>query len=539
MALPENYRSKANVALHNYTGPIRINALFDWIKGQVDKQIQVIDNETELQEKWQGFQSSLSPDVRLVFVSTLTSVPLFLSALSVKFPGRVKIASVKANSPKGKQVAQKLDTKSMPMYAVVTKDKTYFYGLRTGEVMTFRAMELFLKSVYPNINDIFIVSIILTNIAGSFEFSLSQGSFIRRSIKLLLCIFKYNIVLLLVWILLLGLLQLPFFEYLSLIGLKILRMCTLTTYFSYIRKDVLLYTQSFVQPILLLLGINSVIAVVCWFRRQDSVDLEEESDWWNFSNLRTLNYYNGWEMMRLRPFDQIFNPSFGGHNMEEEYQSGTVVNSDEYVKFLPVWVYKKSDCQCQCTKQTSCTNTENNEDKQNLHDPSEDNGDFVKSDCDENIADTSEYNEHLAASFLDSNYRCECHCIHTHRSVQGSTREAAHHGRSSEVWLEGQLHGSSVENPWNGQTHSAKYRKVENVNHHSQKPPGYLEDSQCVICLENYKDFVLLRGLPCRHVFHDKCILAWLLRENHFCPVCRWPSFQLKEWAVTNDLHNE
>lgn len=468
-------------------------------------------------------------------MSTLSSVPLFLSALSVKFPGRVKIASIRTNTDKGKQVAQKLDLKSTPAYAVITKDKTYFYGFATGEVLTFKALELFLKSVYPNMNDIFIVSIVLTNIAGSFEFSLARGGLVRRLIKLLLCIFKYNIVLLLVWIILLGLLQLPLFEHLSLMGLKFLRMCTLTSFFSSIRKDLLYYTQSLVLPFTILFSMNVVVAVVCWFTKDDTHDLEDESDWWNFSNLRTLNYYNGWEMMRLRPFDQIFNPSFGGHNIDEEYQSASTVNSDEYIKFLPVWEYKGPECQCNCAKLENLTDNESSKEKQGFGYENQPDIPGAKNTVnDEDVSADNDYNEQLAASFLDSNYCCECRCMQKKRPVHGNNLTAH---RSSQILVANQLHGSSFENPWNGQPHSTTYKTIENLNSHNRTPLGYLEDTQCVICLENYKDFELLRGLPCRHVFHDKCILAWLMRENHFCPVCRWPSFQFKEWSVSNSLH--
>ena len=537
LALPENDKSKANVAIYSYSGPIRINSLFSWIKSRVNQQVQTIEDKIQLQN-WSTFPSSLSPDVRLVFLSTLSSVPLFLSALSVKFPGRVKIGHINLNTERGKNVAQKLDMKSKLAYAIITKDKTYLYGFATGEVMNFRAMEVFLKSIYPNMNDIFIVSIIFMNITACFEFSLSRGGFVRRLIKLLLCMFKYNILLLLVWILLLGLLQLPLFERSTLIGLKVLRLCTLTNFFSSIRKDILTYTQSLSIPLAVLFTVNVIVSTICRFLRNDEDDSEEEADWWNFSNLRTLNYHNGWEMMRLRPFDQIFNPSFGGQNDIEEYINVTTVNSDEYIKFLPVWVYKGPDCLCQCAKQESLkTDNENTERKQGLGYSKLGQSDTKDTPNDDDLDTENEYNEQLAASFLDSNYCCECRCTQTQRPTYGNSQENAH--QSSEIPLEGQHHGSSVENPWNGQPHSAKFKTIDNLNSHDKTPPGYLEDSQCVICLENYKDFVLLRGLPCRHVFHDKCILAWLTRENHFCPVCRWPSFQLKEWAVSNNLHND
>ncbi|KAL2253680.1 UNVERIFIED_CONTAM: E3 ubiquitin-protein ligase RING1-like protein [Sesamum indicum] len=42
----------------------------------------------------------------------------------------------------------------------------------------------------------------------------------------------------------------------------------------------------------------------------------------------------------------------------------------------------------------------------------------------------------------------------------------------------------------------------------------------CCICLEEFSDGVHAKRLPCRHIFHENCILRWL-RGNHVCPLCR------------------
>uniref|UniRef100_K1Q4T7 Uncharacterized protein n=1 Tax=Magallana gigas TaxID=29159 RepID=K1Q4T7_MAGGI len=63
----------------------------------------------------------------------------------------------------------------------------------------------------------------------------------------------------------------------------------------------------------------------------------------------------------------------------------------------------------------------------------------------------------------------------------------------------------------------------------------YVECSQCVICLEDYEEGVLLCGLPCKHSFHQRCIVVWLQRDNHYCPVCRWPSNK----AMPVHVHSE
>lgn len=59
-------------------------------------------------------------------------------------------------------------------------------------------------------------------------------------------------------------------------------------------------------------------------------------------------------------------------------------------------------------------------------------------------------------------------------------------------------------------------------------------DDECAICLEvidtrkegddeaSLEAFnETLRMLPCKHVFHKKCLYLWLL-NNPSCPICRW-----------------
>ncbi|KAF7234010.1 hypothetical protein EG68_11529 [Paragonimus skrjabini miyazakii] len=48
---------------------------------------------------------------------------------------------------------------------------------------------------------------------------------------------------------------------------------------------------------------------------------------------------------------------------------------------------------------------------------------------------------------------------------------------------------------------------------------------QCAVCIELYRVSEVVRILPCRHVFHKKCIDPWLL-EQRSCPLCKLDIFK-------------
>mmetsp|Transcript_34220 Transcript_34220/g.106243 ORF Transcript_34220/g.106243 Transcript_34220/m.106243 type:complete len:271 (-) Transcript_34220:246-1058(-) len=51
---------------------------------------------------------------------------------------------------------------------------------------------------------------------------------------------------------------------------------------------------------------------------------------------------------------------------------------------------------------------------------------------------------------------------------------------------------------------------------------GAPEAQCCSICMENFRQGMLLIGMPCRHIFHIDCLTEWLQRSSQ-CPNCRAP----------------
>lgn len=78
--------------------------------------------------------------------------------------------------------------------------------------------------------------------------------------------------------------------------------------------------------------------------------------------------------------------------------------------------------------------------------------------------------------------------------------------------------------------------RSQELNEQQQQQPAlppsnnmkWIASADCAICLDKYCAAVDLCGLPCGHQFHHQCIMVWLQRDNHHCPICRWPAYQSK-----------
>ena len=46
------------------------------------------------------------------------------------------------------------------------------------------------------------------------------------------------------------------------------------------------------------------------------------------------------------------------------------------------------------------------------------------------------------------------------------------------------------------------------------------EQETCVICLDGLDENDKIRKLPCKHVFHKKCIDQWAFCNKMTCPIC-------------------
>ncbi|XP_042420497.1 probable E3 ubiquitin-protein ligase RHC2A [Zingiber officinale] len=91
-----------------------------------------------------------------------------------------------------------------------------------------------------------------------------------------------------------------------------------------------------------------------------------------------------------------------------------------------------------------------------------------------------------------------------------------------------EINGTGRERPWEhppaSKTAIESMPTVEIVDDHIGK------DCHCAICMDPFKLGAEAREMPCKHIYHQDCILPWLSMRNS-CPVCRheMPADELDE----------
>ena len=257
LAVPRGFRVKDKVVLRAYTGPSKIQEVFDWVNENLASRIKQIDSWENFTDEWQTLtrdknisRNSTSADAEQGYTSSLSVLlfsqmpipPMFLSVLSVKFTGRVKFGSVNTGSKNGKRIAQKLKVKRLPKYIVLTgSDRNYTFGGKKGEYLNYNSMSLFLRTLHPEVNDVFLLSLIVVNVLCWLEFFIVSGSVIRRSGSMLWHCGKWNFLLILLWLPIIGLFQLPYMDRVLSQCLKLLQMVALTQLGCELRSDWLWY----------------------------------------------------------------------------------------------------------------------------------------------------------------------------------------------------------------------------------------------------------------------------------------------------------
>ncbi|KAL0724687.1 hypothetical protein Bca4012_039286 [Brassica carinata] len=90
---------------------------------------------------------------------------------------------------------------------------------------------------------------------------------------------------------------------------------------------------------------------------------------------------------------------------------------------------------------------------------------------------------------------------------------------------------------------SLYYRNKNPGSRNSRNPQGYSgeedDEKRCTVCLEDFEPKETVMLTPCKHMFHEECIVPWLKSKGQ-CPLCRFvilkPTRREYSPGVSSDL---
>ncbi|EGW03669.1 RING finger protein 103 [Cricetulus griseus] len=241
MSVPQTSTSKGKVMLKEYSGrKIEVEHIFKWITAHAASRIKTIYNVEHLKEEW---NKSDQYWVKIYLFAKLDQPPAFFSALSIKFTGRVEFIFVNVENWDNKSYMTDIGVYNMPSYILRTPEGIYRYGNHTGEFISLQAMDSFLRSLQPEVNDLFVLSLVLVNLMAWMDLFITQGATIKRFVVLISTLGTYNSLLIISWLPVLGFLQLPYLDSFYEYSLRLLRYSNTTTLASWVRADWMFYSS--------------------------------------------------------------------------------------------------------------------------------------------------------------------------------------------------------------------------------------------------------------------------------------------------------
>nr|XP_009480585.1 PREDICTED: E3 ubiquitin-protein ligase RNF103 [Pelecanus crispus] len=498
MSVPQTSTSKGKVMLKEYSGRrIEVEHIFKWITAHAASRIKTIYNSEHLKEEW---NKSDQYRVKIYLFANLDQPPAFFSALSVKFTGRVEFIFVNVENWDNKSYMAEIGIYRTPSYILRTPEGIYRYGNNTGEFISLRAMDSFLRSLQPEVNDLFVLSLVLVNLMAWMDLFITQGATIKRFVVLISTLGTYNSLLIISWLPVLGFLQLPYLDSFYEYSLKLFRYSNTTTLASWVRADWMFYSS---HPALFLstyLGHGLLIDYFEKKRRRNN-----NTDEVNANNLEWLSSLWDWYTSYLFhpiasfqhfPFDSDWDEDpdlFLERLAFPDLWLHPLIPTD-YIKNLPMWRFK-------------CLGVHSDEEMLETFQDSESDSDSENKEVFSSEKDVSEDDElNTFHRRSEGEPRCgaeTCSCANKYCHHEPHERKARSYGSYSTA--------GDMEPDW------------------SAWPSEMLHCTECVVCLENFANGCLLVGLPCGHVFHQNCIVMWLAGGRHCCPVCRWASYKKKQ----------
>lgn len=511
LALPRGNKAKEDVVLHNFLQPSTAQSILQWVRSHLASRVKNLNSTEELKKWMESSDGGQDTKIKIILFSLLKSCPMFLSSLAIKFNGRVKFAVADITKDNYRKT---LNGTQFPAYVVISPERSFTYGSQKGECFNFKSMELFLKSFVPEMNDVFLWSLLVVNALASFELFFMYSQVWKHFLLYLVCVVKYNSVLFLLWLLILALNQFPFMTTCTTALLKCVRVISGSYIASVVRRDY----KSFYSYTFLLASFAVFASAAGFILRkfkwvQDDVTILS-SNWWfvPWDGFIATYFFRPMATLTRPAVPQDLDLEVGMELLIERLAVPNLwlqpVISMDYIKDLPVWKYQ-GWCEADDAYEES-------------------KGDSIFSSDDEsaNITMFKQVVNNIVPNIESSvdNLCAGDNSVSVCTNVSSPDKCKSSSDDEGNVLLNSKSVLSSVT------LCSAKVKESEKspIPDSERAPTGMLEFRECSICLESYRYGEFLCGLPCGHNFHVNCIMLWLTRDNHCCPVCRWPSYKMK-----------
>ncbi|CAL4063166.1 unnamed protein product, partial [Meganyctiphanes norvegica] len=476
---------------------------------------------------------SILPLISLSFISNSNTQVRYLLTL---FRERASVG----------HLVKKFGVSGPPSVVFVTSQGISTYGSHKGELMHPASLESYICMLQPRTNDMFLVSLVIANLLALvdffyiFDFHIRAWKFFVRTI---LRVIFYNVSVFLVW---LGLTALMKFETVTI--LLDTFQCSFwylndSWYFTQLRYHWLMIDS---YPIVFwistfVFGVLVIVYRMLSKNGESEVD-ENENNWFSIpldSYLLNVLFRPMASLSRPRP-SQDLGLEEGMELLIERLATPDLwlhpVVPTDYMKDLPLWRYDGWGTEDDLKSESE---TE-------LDSPSENENELLEShNCcqDENCRlcelwttvkeiyvchrcailkrklerQYLRYRKNDSISHQNSTYEkllkvCE-NCLRTRKHNTSDIMLKSNTGKKRGKWILSPQR--LIELKWTA-------------------PSQAIESRVCAICLGKYRWSAVLCGLPCGHNYHHSCITEWLLKDNHHCPTCRWPTYKCKNFASSH-----
>lgn len=348
LSSPVGHHAKGNVKIHIYSSKPSVERAFSWINSILGKRVRKLKNPKEYSQYLASKEKSNYEMTKLVFFGQLDEPPALLSSLSIKFMGRVNFAYFKVTKNNADKILGEHGSKRFCRLLVITPEGQLSYGTMKGEFIQYRSLETFLTCLHPEVNEAFLLTIILVNQICILELFLTSGGILRKMVKFFMFFVFANTALMIIWLPIVKVYRLDIAQPLINISLRICRFITTSNLLSPVRYYFLSYSKWslwFLSFCLYGFGLNRLK------RKIKYLDNDDSTDWFYEDLMYFSRFFNSFGTTMVFPSSLRLNEGTSFLHAYEDMLIQRLATPNlwlqpllptDFVRDLPVW----KNCEC-------------------------------------------------------------------------------------------------------------------------------------------------------------------------------------------------